>query len=53
MLLGRNTDSMAHRALAVAEGELARAGEQIAEYQNANRDLTAQADESRQHLQVN
>ncbi len=43
---------MACRALAVAEGELQRAGEQIAEYQNVNRDLVAQADDSKQHLQV-
>lgn len=43
---------MTCRALAVSEGELQRVGEQIAEYQNVNRDLTAQADESRQHLQV-
>ena len=40
------------RALAVAEGELAKAGERMAEYQTANRDLTAQAEESRQQLQV-
>ena len=43
---------MTCRALAVAEGELQRAGEQIAEYQNVNRDLVAQADDSKQHLQV-
>lgn len=43
---------MTCRAMAVSEGELQRVGEQIAEYQNVNRDLTAQADESRQHLQV-
>ena len=43
---------MACRALSVAEGELAKAGERIAEYQNANRDLTTQAVESRQQLQV-
>ena len=40
------------RALAVAEGELTRTGEQIAEYQNANRDLIAHADKNRQDLQV-
>lgn len=40
------------RALAVAEGELAKAGERLAEYQTANRDLTAQAEESQQQLQV-
>ena len=43
---------MTCRALAVGEGELQRAGEQIAEYQNVNRDLVAQADDSKQHLQV-
>lgn len=36
----------------MAEGELAKAGERMAEYQTANRDLTAQAEESRQQLQV-
>ena len=40
------------RALAVAEAELAKAGERMAEYQAANRELTAQAEESRQQLQV-
>ena len=40
------------RALAVTEGELAKAGEQMAEYQHANRDLTTQTQESRQQLQV-
>lgn len=40
------------RAVAVTEGELAKAGEQVAEYQHANRDLTTQAEESRQQLQV-
>ncbi|KAL3151587.1 Centrosomal protein 135kDa, isoform B [Trebouxia sp. C0009 RCD-2024] len=40
------------RALAVAEGELAKAGERLAEYQTANRDLTAQAEESQQQLQA-
>ena len=40
------------RALAVAEAELAKAGERMAEYQTANRELTAQAEESRQQLQV-
>ena len=43
---------MTCRALAIAEGELQQAGEQIAEYQNVNRDLVAQADDSKQHLQV-
>jgi len=43
---------MTCRSLAVAEGELQRAREQIAEYQNVNRDLVAQADDSKQHLQV-
>ena len=43
---------MVCRALAVTEGELARAGEQITEYQNANSALTAQADESQHQLQV-
>ena len=43
---------MTCRALAVGEGELQQAGEQVAEYQNVNRDLVAQADDSKQHLQV-
>lgn len=40
------------RALAVAEGELTRTGEQIAEYQNANRDLITHAEKNRKDLQV-
>ena len=40
------------RALAVTEGELGKAGEQIAQYQHANRDLTTQVEESRQQMQV-
>lgn len=43
---------MVCRALAVTEGELAKAGEQVAEYQHANQDLTTQAEESTQQLQV-
>ena len=43
---------MVCRALVVTEGELARAGEQIVEYQNANGALATQADESQQRLQV-
>lgn len=43
---------MVCRALAVTEGKLAKAGEQVAEYQHANRELTTEADESRQQLQV-
>ena len=50
--LGIPKHALSCRALAVAEGELTKAGEQIAEYQKANQDLTAQAEECRQQVQV-